>query len=149
MFGVARPKLPLCVEKCNRDQPPIELSVRKMNLLKFLTNARLSSKHNKQESIPVVRCSDRCGGGGGYLPRGVCTCRRVYLPKGCVPARGFVPARGVCTCWGGGGCSCPGGCLPGGGVYPSLYWGRPLPLWTEFLTHACENITLLQLRCGR
>ena len=23
------------------------------------------------------------------------------------------------------------------------------PLWTEFLTHACENITLPQLRCGR
>ena len=25
----------------------------------------------------------------------------------------------------------------------------PLPLWTEFLTHASENITLPQLRCGR
>ena len=28
--------------------------------------------------------------------------------------------------------------LPGG--------GGCLPLWTEFLTHACENITFLQLR---
>ena len=25
----------------------------------------------------------------------------------------------------------------------------PLPPWTEFLTHASENITLLQLRCGQ
>ena len=23
------------------------------------------------------------------------------------------------------------------------------PLWTEFLTHNCENITLLQIHCGR
>ena len=23
------------------------------------------------------------------------------------------------------------------------------PLWTEFLTHACENVTLPQLHCGR
>ena len=25
----------------------------------------------------------------------------------------------------------------------------PPPRWTEFLTHASENITLAQLRCGR
>ena len=30
---------------------------------------------------------------------------------------------------------------------PLKNW-RP-PLWTEFLTHAYENITLAQLRCGR
>ena len=57
---------------------------------------------------------------------------------------------------------CPGGCLPMGGVcqgvYPSMHWeGGCLlqcmlgytPPWTEFLTHACENITFPQLRCGR
>ena len=45
-------------------------------------------------------------------------------------------------------------CLPGGGhaqggvclgavsaqVHPGIHT-TPLPLWTEFLTHACENIT--------
>ena len=40
---------------------------------------------------------------------------------------------------------CPGGVCQGGWVYPSMQWGSgadtsPLP-WTEFLTHACENIT--------
>ena len=47
----------------------------------------------------------------------------------------------------------PGGCLPrvylpGGGVSQHALRQTP-PLWTEFLTHACENITLLQLRYGR
>ena len=31
-------------------------------------------------------------------------------------------------------------------VYPSMHCSR---MWTEFLTHASENITLPQLRCGR
>ena len=47
----------------------------------------------------------------------------------------------VCLVWG-------GFCLVRG-VYPSMHWGRHPPVWTEFLTHACENITLAQLRCGR
>ena len=38
--------------------------------------------------------------------------------------------------------------VPGAGVYLSMQWGRR-PLWTEFLTHANENITLPQLRCGK
>ena len=46
-----------------------------------------------------------------------------------------------------GGVSAPGGCMFwwGGcsGGYPSMHWGRP-PLWTEFLTHPTENITLIQ-----
>ena len=51
----------------------------------------------------------------------------------------------VAVSWGGGGSA-------RGGVYPSMHRGRlplstsppPQPLWTEFLTHACENITLPQ-----
>ena len=31
-----------------------------------------------------------------------------------------------------------------GGWYPSMHWGRLPPLWTEFLTHATENVTLPQ-----
>ena len=93
----------------------------------------------------------------------------VYLVPGGVSARGDsvcqgLPAgRDVCP----GGCVCQGGvsdwgvCLPGGvpakgaclprGVYlpgwsclPGGYLPRYSPLWTEFLTHASENITLPQ-----
>ena len=35
-------------------------------------------------------------------------------------------------------------CVRGGGVYPSMQWSRH-PLWTELLTHACENSTFPQL----
>ena len=56
----------------------------------------------------------------------------------------FLPSRGAgISAWEG---RCPEGCLPRGvpvqwvsrGVYTS-------PLWTEFLTHACKNITFPQL----
>ena len=36
------------------------------------------------------------------------------------------------------------------GWYPSMHWGRPPPaLFTEFLTHATENITLPQTSFAR
>ena len=39
----------------------------------------------------------------------------------------------------------PGGCLPGpGGEVVSQHALRQTPLWTEFLTHASENISLPQ-----
>ena len=41
---------------------------------------------------------------------------------------------------GGGGGECSGGCAPRGGI-PACTEADP-PLWTEFLTHATENITL-------
>ena len=47
--------------------------------------------------------------------------------------------------WGVSGELCPGVCVRGvsrGGVCPGGYTS---PLWTEFLTHACENITFPQL----
>ena len=48
------------------------------------------------------------------------------------------------------GVSAPGGCLLLGGCIPACTEADTLPpLWTEFLTLACENITLAQLRCGR
>ena len=50
-------------------------------------------------------------------------------------AGGCLPREGVCL----GGCLLRGGCLPDGCT-------PPFPLWTKFLTHACENITFLQLR---
>ena len=75
-----------------------------------------------------------CGPGG-------CTC----LVPGGVPARGVVP--GGCTCLVPRGGVVLGGYLPGlgAGVYLVL-GGVPgqvlLPLWTEFLTHTSEIITL-------
>ena len=66
---------------------------------------------------------------GGYLPG----------PRGGVPAwSGEVPAWP----WGGVPAWSGGGYLPGpGGV---CTWSGTPPLWTEFLTHASENITLPQ-----
>ena len=110
--------------------------------------------------------------GGCLLWGGVCS-RGVSAPGG----RG-VCCEGV-SAWGGGGSALGGGgsalggggsALGGGGsalggsALGGLIWGgvcsrwgvsqhalrqTPSPLWTEFLTHACENITLVQLRCGR
>ena len=64
----------------------------------------------------TVRCSGRRGGGG------------VCLGRECLP-RGVSAQGGVC--W---------GCTP-----PGPRGRHPLPMWTEFLTHACENITFPQL----
>ena len=61
------------------------------------------------------------------------------LPGGCLLPGGGCLLRGV---------SALGGSAPGG-VSQHALRQTPPPLWTEFLTHACENITLAQLRCGR
>ena len=80
---------------------------------------------------------------GGCLPRGC-------LPGGCLPED---VCQGVFA-WGvsAQGGVCPGGVCPGwmsaqGGVCISQHaMGQTSPLpWTEFLTHACENITFPQL----
>ena len=105
-----------------------------------------------------------------------CSLSRIYekqecIPVGCVPAARWPYAAvcfrgGVCLVQGGGGVClvgggllwggvCSRGCLvggvcSGGGVSQHALRQTPSPLlWTEFLTHACENITLAQLRCGR
>ena len=62
------------------------------------------------------------------------------IPVGCVPAARR-PYAGVCFP-GGGVWSRGEGLVPGGG-YPSMHWGRPPPpLWTEWMTDRCKNITL-------
>ena len=83
----------------------------------------------------TVRCSSRLSGGGVSAKSGVLP--GVWLPGrlsawGCLPKG--VSARRECLP---GGCVCPWRCLPKG-VYT-------LPLWIEFLAHACENITLCRL----
>ena len=71
----------------------------------------------------IVSPSMHCTGGGG-----ICSRRGVSAP-----------GRGVCS--GGRGCL-----LLGGGVVVPQHTLRqtPPPLWTEFLTHATETITLPQ-----
>ena len=59
-----------------------------------------------------------------------------FLPKGCLPM------EDVCL---GGVCVCPEGGLCLGGVCPGRYLEADTPTWTEFLTHASENITFPQL----
>ena len=73
-------------------------------------------------------------GEGGYLPRGCL--HRGCLPGGCLP-EGCL-SGGVSSQW---------GCRPGGlskGVCPGVSGRHHHPLWTEFLTHACENFTFPQ-----
>ena len=101
----------------------------------------------------TVRCSSLSAWGLGCLPKGC-------LPRGCLPMWRCLP-RGESAQGGGfcqGGCL-PRGCLPRGFVCLRRClprWGVCLgglsggvhisPLWTEFLTHTCENITFPQLR---
>ena len=79
---------------------------------------------------PSMHCSQ-----GGYLVPGV------YLVPGGVPGLGGVPGPGnVEGVPGLGGVPGPRGCTWSWGEYQPRY----SPLWTEFLTHAPENITLPQ-----
>ena len=80
------------------------------------------------------------------IPGGVLSPRGCLLQGGCTWSQG-VSAPGGCTWSWGGVCSRegvpgPGGCTwsQGGGTWS----GTTSPLWTEFLTHASENITLPQ-----
>ena len=130
----------------------------KTNKVRNVCNRQIYNTRKHSSRMRTVRCSDRHGGE-------VCTCsgvawglpargKGVYLSGGGgVPAQGVYLPRGIptqgCSCRGytyPGGCTWSGGYLPG--VYPSMYWGRH-PLWTEWLTDMCKNITLPQVRCGR
>ena len=100
--------------------------------LQFSPHKQKTRMHSSR--MRTVHCSSHVPG-RGVSAQGVCLSRGVCV---CLP-RGDVCPGGVCP--GGclpGGCVCLGGCLPGGCTPP--------PLWTEFLTHACENITFPKLR---
>ena len=91
-------------------------------------------------------CIPAFTGQGGICPGGCLSqCMLGYM-LGCVyPSMHWA---GVCVCLGG---VFPGGCLPRGflprrGVCPNACWDTP-PLWTEWLTDRCKNITFPQLRC--
>ena len=131
------------------------------------------NRQMQQECIPVgcilaarrlygAFCSGVvCSWGGGVCSWGV------SAPGGCLLPGGVWSQGGICS--GGclllgvfalGGCLLPGvsalvvsgpGGLVLGGCIPACTEADtlPPPPWTEFLTHARENITLAQLRCGR
>ena len=73
-----------------------------------------------------------------------------WVPSAAVAAGGGVSAQwGICL-WGAyPGGVCPGGCLLGGVCHTPpvqcMLGYTPSPLWSEFLTHACENITFPQI----
>ena len=69
-------------------------------------------------------------------PGGCLLLGRCLLPGGLSVPRGVSAPRG--------GVSAPRGCIPACTEADTLP-----PPWTEFLTHACENIAVAQLRCGR
>ena len=117
----------------------------------FHFHAAFGKKCAKQECIPVgcVLSAARCSGSRGGA---VCLWGCFYLGCVCLPRRGCL-SRGwcVCVCPRGGlphtsHAQCMLGYLPPGPVHAGI---NPSPPWTEFLTHACENITFPQLRCGR
>ena len=141
------------------------------------SNTKTSTKvkepfYSEQECIRVACIPSAAAAGGvwpgGYLPRGcllggVCpggVCLGVnahgvsaqgYLPRGVCPGSvcSRVWAQGM-SAWG----MFFQGCLPRGGVCwkcAPVHAGicTPFPPWTEFMTHAFENITFPQLCCGR
>ena len=78
---------------------------------KHVPNKFQTRKHSSR--MRTVHCSGRRGWGG-------------LLARGCLPAWGCLP-------------HCILGYLPVG--LPQVHAGIHPPMWTEFLTHACENIT--------
>ena len=108
--------------------------------LNFWANIMYTSMHSSRmrtaRLLPVSPSMHCMVGGGCLLLGGVCSGVSVSGPGG------------------GGSASGPRGCLPlvrGGGWWcvSQHAMGQTPHLWTEFLTHASENITLPQLRCGR
>ena len=89
----------------------------------------------KQDCIPVGCIPPACW---PYLP--ACTAQGGVCSRELVSALGGAWLRGCLVC---GGVRSWGGACCGRGWYSCVHWGRS-PLWTEFLTHATENITLPQ-----
>ena len=93
-------------------------------------------------SMRTVRSSSR------LLGKGVTN--RVFYLEGCLPggdclgmsAWGCLPRVGVCA----GGACLPGGVCPGGGGASQHALRQTPSPRTEFLTHACKNISFPQLR---
>ena len=96
-----------------------------------LNSANSVTTRMHSSRMGTVRCS---GCAGVCLPRGVYPgdiypgggCPWRCLPRGCLPHTPCPVHTGIHT-------PCP------------VYAGIDTPLWTEFLTHACKNITFLQL----
>ena len=124
-------------------------------LTEMSSQQELHSSRMHTAHLLTVSPSMHCAGGSpcqGGLP-----CQGVCLAMGGSPCQGGLPCQGGSVLPGGsalpGGLPCHGGvCLARGVVYcqgvwyPSMHRGRPSPV--NRITDACENITLLQLRCG-
>ena len=109
----------------------------KIALLKMKADVTRSPKHGHQ-----------------WTPKGTKLLQQESIPVGCVPSAAVAVCWGVCSrgCLPRGesargvsaqGARLPWGCLPGGVSQHAL---RQTPLWTEWLTDRCKNITFPQLR---
>ena len=92
------------------------------NLSWYADSNTCTRKHSS--TMRTVRCSGR--GGGGVCPGKWEVSAHGVLARGCLP-RGCLPGRG-------------GGCIP------ACTKAETLPWWTEFLTHACENIIITKVK---
>ena len=125
------------------------------------SSTRLHSSRMRTACVLTVSPSMFWGGGGCLVPGGV-WCWGVSAPWGGCLLWGVSGLGGVCS--GEGVCTLEGGLLPGGldlGCVCLLLGGvcsqggisqhalRQTPPPVNRITHACENITLPQLRCGR
>ena len=70
---------------------------------------------------------------GVSLPGGFSLPGTFSLPGGVLPAQGVLPAGGVLPAR---------GSLPAGGFLPARGFSGEPPLWTEWMTDTCKNITL-------
>ena len=104
-----------------------------------LLETRLHSSRMHTARLLTVSPSMHWAGGGVSLPGGSALPEGGLLAGGSALQGGVLLVRGVPACRGG------GVCLPGGMVSQHALKQRPPPPpWTEFLTHATENITLPQ-----
>ena len=85
---------------------------------------------------------------------GITIVKQECIPVGCIPPAAVAMSISACTghCVSqhalGRGCvypSIPAQGVSVGGVYPSMHWGRH-PLWAEWLTDRCKDITFPQPR---
>ena len=109
----------------------------RLNRVQIHSHKNLFS-NTKQECIPVgcVPPASVAISGGGSAHRGV------FAPGGVVYL-GVSAGGSVCP-----GGVCPGGVCPEGVVCVSVY-GSVHPLWTEWLTDRCKNITFANFVCGQ
>ena len=105
---------------------------------KNLTTTSMHSSRMRTTRLLPISPSMHCAWGGVCYTGGVC-----YPGDVCYLGVSATGARCLLT----GGCLLLRGMSAFWGVYPSMHWGRHTPLWTEWLTDRCKNITFTNFVC--